>query len=187
MCEPGEWVRYSTPEGAEYIAICLPAFSPDTVHRDTDCITVSADFRMIQPKPDSGGKNSPRASDQRPTLLRTMGLFSLVVYGVGDMVGSGIYGTVGNAAAQMGNAVWLAFVVSMVAAMLTGLSYACLVSRYPRAAGAAYVTQRAFHFAFLSYLIGLMVTASGLTSMATSTNVFADSRGERWSAVAVAG
>jgi quercetin dioxygenase-like cupin family protein len=30
----GEWVRYSTPEGAEYVAICLPAFSPDTVHRD---------------------------------------------------------------------------------------------------------------------------------------------------------
>jgi mannose-6-phosphate isomerase-like protein (cupin superfamily) len=33
---PGEWVRYSTPEqgGAEYIAVCTPAFSPDTVHRD---------------------------------------------------------------------------------------------------------------------------------------------------------
>jgi len=33
---PGEWIRYSTPEpdGAEYIAVCLPAFSPDTVHRD---------------------------------------------------------------------------------------------------------------------------------------------------------
>lgn len=33
---PGEWIRYSTPEsgGAEYIAICLPAFAPDTVHRD---------------------------------------------------------------------------------------------------------------------------------------------------------
>ena len=30
----GEWVRYSTPEGAEYIAVCLPAFSPETVHRD---------------------------------------------------------------------------------------------------------------------------------------------------------
>ena len=30
----GEWVRYSTPEGAEYIAVCLPAFAPDTVHRD---------------------------------------------------------------------------------------------------------------------------------------------------------
>jgi mannose-6-phosphate isomerase-like protein (cupin superfamily) len=33
----GEWVRYSTPEpeGAEYIAVCLPAFAPDTAHRDT--------------------------------------------------------------------------------------------------------------------------------------------------------
>jgi len=34
---PGEWVRYSTPEpdGAEYVAVCIPAFSPDTVHRDS--------------------------------------------------------------------------------------------------------------------------------------------------------
>jgi len=30
----GEWIQYSTPEGAEYIAVCLPAFSPETVHRD---------------------------------------------------------------------------------------------------------------------------------------------------------
>ena len=30
----GEWVRYSTPQGATYVAVCLPAFSPDTVHRD---------------------------------------------------------------------------------------------------------------------------------------------------------
>jgi hypothetical protein len=38
IAEPGEWVRYSTPEadGAEYIAVCLPAFSPDTVHRDAE-------------------------------------------------------------------------------------------------------------------------------------------------------
>jgi amino acid transporter len=115
-----------------------------------------------------------KKSADSPVLLRTMGLFSLVVYGVGDMVGSGIYGTVGKAAGLLGNAVWLAFIVSMVAAVMTGLSYACLASRYPRAAGAAYVTHRAFHFAFLSYLVGLTVTASGLTSMATQTNVFAD-------------
>ena len=107
-----------------------------------------------------------------PGLVRTMGLFTLVVYGVGDMVGSGIYGTVGKAAGQMGNAVWLAFVVSMVAALLTGLSYASIASRYPRAAGAAFVTHHAFGFAFLSYVIGLTVAASGLTSMATSSNVF---------------
>jgi len=33
---PGEWIRYSTPElgGAEYVAVCIPAFSPDSVHRD---------------------------------------------------------------------------------------------------------------------------------------------------------
>jgi len=34
MAKKGEWVRYSTPEGAEYIAICVPAFTPETVHRD---------------------------------------------------------------------------------------------------------------------------------------------------------
>lgn len=36
ICSPGEWVRYSTPApgGAEYVAVCLPAFSPETVHRD---------------------------------------------------------------------------------------------------------------------------------------------------------
>ncbi len=38
VADPGEWVRYSTPEpdGAEYVAICLPAFSPATVHRDPE-------------------------------------------------------------------------------------------------------------------------------------------------------
>ena len=38
VCRAGEWIRYSTPgpDGAEYIAVCLPAFSPNTVHRDDD-------------------------------------------------------------------------------------------------------------------------------------------------------
>lgn len=38
VAHPGEWVRYGSPEagGAEYVAVCLPAFSPDTVHRDAD-------------------------------------------------------------------------------------------------------------------------------------------------------
>lgn len=36
VCRPGQWVRYSSPNegGAEYVAVCLPAFSPDSVHRD---------------------------------------------------------------------------------------------------------------------------------------------------------
>jgi mannose-6-phosphate isomerase-like protein (cupin superfamily) len=40
VTSPGEWVRYSSPEagGAEYIAVCLPAFSPQTVHRDDEAL-----------------------------------------------------------------------------------------------------------------------------------------------------
>ena len=38
VTRPGEWVRYSSPEpgGAEYVAVCVPAFAPDTVHRDPE-------------------------------------------------------------------------------------------------------------------------------------------------------
>jgi amino acid transporter len=108
------------------------------------------------------------------TLLPTLGLASLVLYGIGDMLGSGIYALTGKVAGTMGNAAWLAFLVSMVAALLTALSYACLGSRYPRAAGAAYVTHRAFGRPFLSYVVGLAVMASGLTSMATQSRAFTE-------------
>ena len=121
------------------------------------------------PAPDNG------AGAARPvTLVRSMGLGALVIYGIGDMLGSGIYALIGKAAGAMGGAVWLAFLVSMVAALLTALSYASLGSRYPRAAGAAYVTHRAFGRTFLSYLVGLAVMASGLTSMATQSRAFAE-------------
>ena len=36
LTRKGEWIRYATPEGARYIAVCLPAFSPETVHRDRE-------------------------------------------------------------------------------------------------------------------------------------------------------
>lgn len=116
-----------------------------------------------------------KTPEQMPetALLPTMGLAALVIYGVGDMLGSGIYALIGKAAGVMGNTIWLGFLVSMAAALLTGLSYASLGSRYPRAAGAAYVTQRAFRRSFLSYVIGLAVVASGLTSFATQCRAFA--------------
>lgn len=107
-----------------------------------------------------------------PALARRMGLFALIVYGVGDMLGAGIYALVGEWAGIMGNAVWLGFVVSWIAAVLTGLSYASLGSRYPRAAGAAYITQRAWALPFLSYVVGLAVVASGLTSIGTQARAF---------------
>lgn len=108
------------------------------------------------------------------TLIQHMGLWTLVLYGIGDMLGSGIYALIGKAAGMLGSALWLAFAVSMVAALLTALSYASLGSRYPRAAGAAYVTHRAFGRQFLSYLVGLAVMASGLTSMGTQSRAFSE-------------
>lgn len=107
-----------------------------------------------------------------PTLQRNIGLLALTLFGIGDILGAGVYGLIGKAAGEMGNAVWLAFLVSMIAAGLTGLSYASLGSRFPRAGGAAYVTLRAYRLPFLSYLVGLAVLASGLTSMATAARVF---------------
>src|SRR5688572_29970813 len=99
-----------------------------------------------------------------PTLARTMGLFALVVYGVGDMLGAGVYALIGKVAGYMGNAIWLAYAIAMLAAVVTALSYASLGSRYPRAGGSAYYAHHAFGQPFLSYLIGFAVIVSGLTS-----------------------
>ena len=54
-----------------------------------------------------------------PTLHRHIGLFALVVYGVGDILGAGIYALIGKAAGEMGNAIWMACLASMIAAGLT--------------------------------------------------------------------
>src|SRR5690606_31154733 len=118
----------------------------------------------------SNESSSPHSAS--PKLARRVGLASLIVFGVGDMVGAGIYGTIGVAAANMGNAVWLAFVGSMIAAMLTGLSYASLASRLPRAGGAAYIVHRAYRLPLLAYVVGLTVVASGWPSVATRSTVF---------------
>jgi amino acid transporter len=117
---------------------------------------------------------TPAASaPQAPALARSIGPVQMTLYGLGSMLGSGIYGLIGQAAGTVGNAVWLAFLVAMVAALLTALSYASLGSRYPRAGGAAYVTQRAYGMPLLSFVVGLTVVCSGLTSVATQSRVFA--------------
>jgi APA family basic amino acid/polyamine antiporter len=115
----------------------------------------------------------PPKERKRPELHRSIGPVQLALYGLGSMLGAGIYGLIGKAAGEVGNAVWLAFVVALVAALLTALSYASLGSRYPRAAGAAYVTERAFGLPLLSFVVGLALVCSGLTSVATQSRVFA--------------
>jgi APA family basic amino acid/polyamine antiporter len=120
-----------------------------------------------------GKAEAAAQSGDEPTLHRSIGPTQMALYGLGSMLGAGIYGLMGKAAGQVGNAVWLAFVVALVAALLTALSYASLGSRYPRAAGAAYVTQRAYGFPLLSFMVGLALVCSGLTSIATQSRVFA--------------
>jgi len=105
-------------------------------------------------------------------LQRHIGLFALTLYGVGDILGSGIYGLVGRAAGQLGNFVWLAFLVSFLLALLTGLSYAALGARYPRAAGSSFVIWKAFRIPFIAFVAGMATMASGLTSMAAAANIF---------------
>ncbi len=106
-------------------------------------------------------------------LLRSIGPFQLTLYGLGSMLGAGIYGLIGQAAGKVGNAVWASFLVAMVAALLTALSYASLGSRYPRAGGAAFVTHKAYGMPLLSFVVGLAVVCSGLASVATQSQVFA--------------
>ena len=116
-----------------------------------------------------------------PTLRRSISLWQMTLYGAGGMLGAGIYGLIGQVAAEMGSAIWLAFALSLVAAGLTGLSYASLGSRYPRAGGAAYITQRAYRRSLLTHMVGLTVACSGLTSIAAGARVV----GENLQALAV--
>jgi APA family basic amino acid/polyamine antiporter len=116
---------------------------------------------------------TPATFKDEPKLHRSIGPTQLALYGLGSMLGAGIYGLIGQAAGIAGNAVWLAFIAALVVALLTALSYASLISRYPRAAGAAYVTQRAYGIPLLSFVVGVAVVCSGLTSVATQSRVLA--------------
>lgn len=119
--------------------------------------------------------DAPQAAEEggRPELHRSIGPVQMALYGLGSMLGSGVYGLMGQAAGQVGNAVWLAFLVALVAALLTALTYASLGSRYPRAGGAAYIAERAYRSPLLGFVVGLAVACSSLTSVATQSRVFA--------------
>ena len=121
---------------------------------------------MAQP-----GTPQQKVGSGEPTLRRSIGLWQMTLYGAGSMLGAGIYGLLGVVASEMGSAIWLAFALSMVAAGLTGLSYASLGSRYPRAGGAAYITHRAYRRTLLTHVVGLSVACSGFTSIAAGARV----------------
>jgi APA family basic amino acid/polyamine antiporter len=108
----------------------------------------------------------------RPTLHRSLGFWALVFYGVGDILGAGIYALVGKVAGVAGAASWAAFAVALFVAGLTALSYAELGGRFPRSAGESFFAEQAFGRPWLAFVVGWIVLCSGVLSLATVSVAF---------------
>ena len=87
-------------------------------------------------------------------LKRDLTLFDLIFYGVGIILGAGIYVLVGHATAEAGNAVWMSFVIAAIIASFTGLSYAELSSMYPKDAAEYTFVKTAFKDTTVGFVIG---------------------------------
>ncbi|SMF70415.1 Amino acid transporter [Xaviernesmea oryzae] len=111
--------------------------------------------------------------EQETELNRVMGPGLLLLFIVGDILGTGIYALTGQVAAQVGGVVWLPFFIAFVVALLTACSYLELVTKYPRAAGAALYTHKAFGIHFVTFLVAFAIMSSGITSAATASRAFA--------------
>ncbi|MDA5094467.1 amino acid permease [Aliiroseovarius sp. KMU-50] len=103
---------------------------------------------------------------QSAPLKRNLGLTLLTLYGVGVMVGAGIYVLVGSVAAQAGIWAPLAFLVAGLIAAPSALSYAELSSRIPEASGEAAYVEKGLNSHFLAVLIGLAIVLAGTVSAA---------------------
>ncbi|SDP44410.1 Amino acid transporter [Filomicrobium insigne] len=108
-----------------------------------------------------------------PTLKRVMGPWLLLLFIIGDILGTGIYALTGQIAEHVGGVVWLPFLVAFAVALLTAFSYLELVTKYPRAAGAALYAHRAFGIHFVTFIVAFAVTCSGITSASTASRAFA--------------
>jgi APA family basic amino acid/polyamine antiporter len=107
------------------------------------------------------------------SLKRVMGPWLLLLFIVGDVLGTGIYALTGQVANQVGGVVWLPFLLAFVVALMTAFSYLELVTKYPRAAGAALYTHKAFGIHFLTFIVAFAVMCSGITSASTAARAFA--------------
>ena len=101
-------------------------------------------------------------------LKRHMGLFHLTMYGVGLILGAGIYVLIGEATAFAGNSVWISFLFGIIIAMFAGLSYAELTALFPKAAAEYTFVKHAFKNNFLAFIIGWL---TAITSMITAATV----------------
>lgn len=107
-----------------------------------------------------------------PKLKRELGLFRVVLAGVGVILGAGIYALIGVAAGQAGNATWLAFLISALIALFTGLSYAELSSMFKGDAGEYSYLTKAFN-SKVGWFVGVSVILAGVITCATVALGFA--------------
>ena len=108
-----------------------------------------------------------------PDLNRVMGPKLLLLFIVGDILGTGVYALTGAVAGEVGGASWAPFLVAFAVATVTACSYLELVTKYPQAAGAALYTHKAFGVHFVTFLVAFTVMSSGITSASTASYAFA--------------
>lgn len=113
-----------------------------------------------------------KSSPPEGQLKRSLNLPLLVLYGLGTIVGAGIYALIGEVAAVAGYGAPLSFLVAAGVAALTAGAFAELSSRFPRAAGAALYVQKGFGWPQLALVVGLLVAISGVVSAAALLNGF---------------
>jgi basic amino acid/polyamine antiporter, APA family len=118
-------------------------------------------------------ERQPDYNGPEPDLKRVMGPKLLLLFIVGDILGTGVYALTGQVAAEVGGAAWAPFLVAFVVATITAVSYLELVTKYPQAAGAALYTHKAFGVHFFTFLVAFTVMSSGITSASTAANAFA--------------
>lgn len=87
-------------------------------------------------------------------LRRDVGLFAATVYGIGIILGAGVYALVGEAAGLAGNSVWLSFLLAAAVSAFTGLSYMELISMFPRSAAEYIYVKNAFGNKLLAFNVG---------------------------------
>ena len=112
-------------------------------------------------------------AEVKSNLKRTLSLGSMVFYGLGTIIGAGIYVLIGEIVGAAGAWAPLSFLVAAVIASFTGLSYAELVGRYPRSAGEAVYVGEAFRRPWLTQLVGWLAVLTGLVSASTLLKGFA--------------
>lgn len=107
-----------------------------------------------------------------PKLKRRVSLFALTVYGVGNVLGAGIYALIGEVIGKTGNLSWLAFILASITGALTGLSYAELSAMFPKSAAEFVYTEEAFKIRILSFILGWIIIFSGILSASTVALAF---------------